>query len=973
MPHTEGTVLVESAGPRTPQHPAGVTDPSAVVDGAIAALNGRKGLPSSTAEEKPLSPGFEVHLDKDLSESQSSSPDRPLSPSQTVPLPQSQPLSPLRPLDPPVWSPIDRPWRKPRRVEPPSFNMNPGNFSGSFPHGGNFAPAGMPPVLPSVTEVGSFDGNSSSASRWLARLEWSFRTSNCGIPVPPGVHLNAINIFVEGPAATFLDSSERLRSIVERGQLDENSITPADLGVVVTALREKEPLAAYFGRALTALRRVGGRDSQATGGIPLTDLELYSLRQFVSNFVTGLYDHELRQEAVNQSALSSTGLRAAYQTVQRSVEILKAREKIAKDRAAAERTVMLEQLLERETGRQADQMIAETYGQPYGAYGLHSGRVTPAPMDQRYAALPPPGMRFETQTQEPKAPNYRKDPSESAPKVVAPVAPPQAPPVARPPPPARLEGRTMNPRQVLATEEDRKASKNPFVSGKEPLPPNKLICVNCGKVGHKSPACTSPSLSAWERAVLRQMVFPPSTPRDPVGGWRRPGSGGVGMNSAQLTGDGLSTDWDSDEDDVGDCIREMEELVTEGTIGARNVTLTPAIGLFDEVSSALEHHGAVAARLGQLLAEEGPEPVDMEALAESTLMVMALSSDLEPAPKKRKGASMAILSILNGEDDKGESDCPRWHKSATLPGMTEEEVEKAARRTTRKIKNGISSLSEIWAREGLGPVNWIEIASRVMVLLNLIELWQISPEGAKQMRHLSSRKTEPRKKSKSKKAHGVVGAQLSSVGRAANPDYANTLRLTYGACQRTYRVDITVEYGSRFDCQFDFPAASLVSELGIPVMSLASIGFKGLEMLCADGRRTPVSHFVRLQVTCSGIRREQWALVRLKEKDHFDDTPLILGMPWLHDVGAVFDIWRGTLEIGDHSRGEKRSVVKGLSKIREKTQLLVLGPAQKGTAKKSLRRMEPSQLSDDTESSDESSEESSSEDEEDTDSTTSEN
>lgn len=85
---------------------------------------------------------------------------------------------------------------------------------------------------------------------------------------------------------------------------------------------------------MTALRQVGGRDAPSVGGTPLSDLEQYSLRIFVANFITGLRDPELRKEGVNQSALSAAGLRAAYQCVQRSQEILRVRERMARDTAA---------------------------------------------------------------------------------------------------------------------------------------------------------------------------------------------------------------------------------------------------------------------------------------------------------------------------------------------------------------------------------------------------------------------------------------------------------------------------------------------------------------------------------------------------------------------------------------------------------------------------------------------------------------
>lgn len=109
-------------------------------------------------------------------------------------------------------------------------------------------------------------------------------------------------------------------------------------------------------------------------------------------------------------------------------------------------------------------------------------------------------------------------------------------------------------------------------------------------------------------------------------------------------------------------------------------------------------------------------------------------------------------------------------------------------------------------------------------------------------------------------------------------------------------------------------------------------------MACADGRRTPLHHFVTLHVTCEGLTREQWAVVRPDGKDLVDDTTPILGLPWLYDVGAVINIRDGTLEIGDKSQGERRKTIRGPAKVREREQRLVLGP---DTAEELREHLEP--------------------------------
>ncbi|KAG6055614.1 hypothetical protein E4U17_002844 [Claviceps sp. LM77 group G4] len=50
-----------------------------------------------------------------------------------------------------------------------------------------------------------------------------------------------------------------------------------------------------------------------------------------------------------------------------------------------------------------------------------------------------------------------------------------------------------------------------------------------------------------------------------------------------------------------------------------------------------------------------------------------------------------------------------------------------------------------------------------------------------------------------------------------------------------------------------------------------------------------VSHFVSMQLICEGVKRMVWAVVT-PESQPKNQTVLILGLPWLHDVGAQFDI-----------------------------------------------------------------------------------
>ncbi|KAG6205049.1 hypothetical protein E4U35_002894 [Claviceps purpurea] len=88
------------------------------------------------------------------------------------------------------------------------------------------------------------------------------------------------------------------------------------------------------------------------------------------------------------------------------------------------------------------------------------------------------------------------------------------------------------------------------------------------------------------------------------------------------------------------------------------------------------------------------------------------------------------------------------------------------------------------------------------------------------------------------------------------------------------------------------------------------------------GRHNMVFHFVLIQV----ISRESsawcgWAVVT-PDFHHKNRTILILGLPWLHDVGAKFDIRNSELTLDIEERGDEVSTIRGpkaTSSDRQKT------------------------------------------------------
>ncbi|KAG6284292.1 hypothetical protein E4U09_008065 [Claviceps aff. purpurea] len=151
--------------------------------------------------------------------------------------------------------------------------------------------------LPVISAPGSFDG-SSDATRWLTKLQWSFQAVNEGRDADPNTFIKAMNMALEGQAATYVDSSELLRSIVSRAS--HGSATQDDLADFRRALTDRyhpnfvdepaltssnfemrqgadEPLFAYHTRVVGLLRRAGGKDAPSGDDTPLSIAEKYIL------------------------------------------------------------------------------------------------------------------------------------------------------------------------------------------------------------------------------------------------------------------------------------------------------------------------------------------------------------------------------------------------------------------------------------------------------------------------------------------------------------------------------------------------------------------------------------------------------------------------------------------------------------------------------------------------------------------------
>ena len=196
-----------------------------------------------------------------------------------------------------------------------------------------------------------------------------------------------------------------------------------------------------------------------------------------------------------------------------------------------------------------------------------------------------------------------------------------------------------------------------------------------------------------------------------------------------------------------------------------SVSLVPD-GELEPVPSDEANKKALRSRIHKVLGAQ-QEKLEVSALPKDPVWIMVLANDMEPEKKRQRDGRGNGQGRTAQEDQSESSGARRPHK--------ETEARREARRQTEtqtqpanvttaspglaagpgvagdfegsadKVTKTMRTLNEIWAREGLGPVDWKELAKRIVVPLNLIDFWQVSPEGAKQFRHLSSRKQSNRK------------------------------------------------------------------------------------------------------------------------------------------------------------------------------------------------------------------------------------
>ncbi|KAG6165439.1 hypothetical protein E4U51_004356, partial [Claviceps purpurea] len=262
----------------------------------------------------------------------------------------------------------------------------------------------LPTRLPSLAAIGSFDGTT-DAERWLEKVQWAFQLVNDGHDADPNTFVRAINMSLERAAATYVDSSAHLKSIVSLAS--QGAATQSDLATFQRCLKDRycptvvdvqpdyftsvefrqsydEPLAAYHSRVINTLQRAGGRDRPLNNADPLSPLETTTLRDYVNRFVRGPYDKSVMQEAIGQSrpVRSFSGRRAG--TIQG------VKTDIARQDARDAKITLMEAYIQRQSGCPASEELSRAYKLPAGLIDVWGGsQASLVPVDTLMAQLQP--------------------------------------------------------------------------------------------------------------------------------------------------------------------------------------------------------------------------------------------------------------------------------------------------------------------------------------------------------------------------------------------------------------------------------------------------------------------------------------------------------------------------------------------------------------------------------------------------------
>ncbi|CAD6500186.1 BgTH12-04289 [Blumeria graminis f. sp. triticale] len=798
-------------------------------------------------------------------------------------------------------------------------------------------------TLPKFEQAGRFVGEGNSGARWLSRLEYDFRTAG-HTTVSPENFFFAIDILFEDEAAGWLDSTPELRAFIDDRQnsTDEQvaefkqqliEMFPAKLVNHVEGnlqndiqdfmQKEAEPLTAYYQRALHILRRSHGRDAPRTAalGRPMIPIEQTVLNSIILAFLNGLREEDVRCEALSRSALSCGSMWRCQEIILGVKQSLDAA-KEARERAA-ERNEMaqIRDLCSSHYGKSVSSVLAD----------LSSGRIM--------VPKPRQGFSNEASYYQPRPPHHQQQQFGNGFNHANKDSPPAH---------QTLGGNTTN-RQ--STYNPGNVSKNAFVNGAAIYKASDgPLCFGCGHVGHIKPKCQNLQLQNWEQIHLKNLIYDrPQPPRESnsvhyghrYGRWKesqdfhRPLNPHSDLHNLSENYSSRSRGMNGNYMDVPDQpqLNSAFGYRPENYGSSQHSLNHPPARTESQETHRDEPEGSWRAPPKVHFADQRDADCSLSQFADIDIP----DDHWQHTESKACELGTQVQSFSSGPGRKRQRIDIEDILSNNSPNepVNEDENPGICRpiKPARKGKRILKHLREIVGREGCGPMDYVELARRICIPLNLLELWQVSPDTAKEFRRLSTRMNK--KKGKQVPAQFFSSAADNGLARSVQKSQeTKAFRIPVVARAEANGKIIKValpKHISQADqgSEMNIISQGLVKALRLEKISLGTKGFSGLTMNTADGSATELSHFVSFDIGVCRIWRRIDAFVRPVVKKNGElDLHLLLGIPWLHDVNAGIFIRDSKIILGDPKLNEAKAAIVGPTFMSSSGHKLVLYPRQ---------------------------------------------
>ncbi|KAI1346713.1 hypothetical protein F5Y01DRAFT_264820 [Xylaria sp. FL0043] len=443
----------------------------------------------------------------------------------------------------------------------------------------------------------------------------------------------------------------------------------------------------------------------------------------------------------------------------------------------------------------------------------------------------------------------------------------------------------------------RENSKHPLVNGTETLGQGEKACFRCGSRRHLQTKCDATQhqwLAWWEQAHLKAMMFPAARYRG-----KGLGPSEVQSRSAQLFYEQFIED-DQNPPDA----HEGDTVLLSNSLTIEELQIDEGAKLSEELE-------------GQIL-----------------ILQSLLATAAEEHPNKRRKDGETSIPINSLVDDP----------------MDAEEI-KQKRKKPRKPRDSNQPpkpLAEIRGRKGEGPFDYKKLLNTTVIELTLMDILQLSPDFSRNLKHLSVRASEKAKRTVRRYAKMRETVPLNSASATIvqpTKAYRITPRIKY------IKNGQPMEYVADADsCQADQGSdvniihPALADQLGLVRMKIRDLGIVCMFLLNSAGKTDQVNEFVVFVVVVEGIARPIWAIV---QPDGGKLTTLmILGLPWLWDVMATFDIRNSVLTIGDPAVKETPTQIRGPTLAFGGKHRLALIPQVSSVSTKRVEDVDSSESSD---------------------------